>query len=147
MITWLSMAALVVIGLLGWNLYRRLGADRIAQLNERRRPTSRLVSRGEFVDGPRNLPVALALTRSTFFYENSDLQGTLDLKWVREIEYDNELATGAPVKSGRVLRLRAYSQMFEFVIPQDVVQQWHMMLPPRRLASRADTSTAVEVAV
>ena|ERR1700682_1443861 len=129
---WLSIAAVAAVGFLGWNLYRRLGSDRIAALNERRRPTSRLVSRGEFVDGNRHLEVALALTQSTFFYENADMQGSLDLQWVREIEYDTELATGTVPPTGKVLRLRSNSQTFEFVLPNDVLARWHMMLPPRR---------------
>ena len=132
MVASLSIAAVVAVAFLGWSLYRRFGSDRIAELNERRRPTSRIVSRGEFVDGNRHLAVALALTPSTFFYENSDMQASLDLQWVREIEYDTELATGLAVEGGRVLRLRCDSQTFEFVIPNDVVARWHMMLPPRR---------------
>jgi len=129
---WLSIAAVVAVALLGWNLYRRFGADRIAELTERRRGTSRMVSRGELVDGSRHMEVALAVTQSTFFYENADMQGSLELQWVREIEYDTRLATGAAVESGKVLRLRCYSQTFEFVLPDDVVPRWHLMLPPRR---------------
>ena len=132
MSVWLTVLAVVVVALLGWNLYRRFGADRIGELNERRRATSRLVGRGEFVDGNRHLDVALAVTQSTLFYENSDMQASLDLQWVREIEYDTELATGVAVVNGRVLRLRSHSQTFEFVLPHDVVARWHMMLPPRR---------------
>jgi hypothetical protein len=96
-----------------------------------------MVSRGEFVDGNRHLAVALAVTDSTFFYENSDMQASLDLQWVREIEYDTELATGSAVAGGKVLRLRCYSQTFEFVLPDDLVARWHMMMPPRRAAEPA----------
>lgn len=129
---WLSVAALAAVVVLGWNLYRRFGSDRIAELNERRRTSSRMVSRGEFVDGNRHLEVALAVTQSTFFYENADMQASLDLQWVREIEYDTELATGTPITSGRVLRMRSQSRTFEFVLPHDLVARWYMMLPPRR---------------
>jgi hypothetical protein len=133
----LTVAAVVVVAFLGWNLYRRFGVDRIAALNERRRVSSRMVSPGEFVDGNRHLAVALAVTQSTFFYENSDMQASLDLQWVREIEYDTELATGSSVAGGKVLRMRSGSQTFEFVLPNDVVARWHMMLPPRRAAAPA----------
>jgi hypothetical protein len=34
---WLSLVAVVVVGILGWNLYRRFGTDRIQALNEKRR--------------------------------------------------------------------------------------------------------------
>ena len=132
MVTLLTIAAVAVALFLGWTLYRKFGADKIAELIEKRRAGSRLVSRGEFVDGNRHLEVALAVTQDTFFYENSDMQASLDLQWVREVEYDSELATGGEIASGKVLRLRSGSQTFEFVLPADVVDRWHMTLPPRR---------------
>lgn len=137
MMTYLSIAAFIAVAILGWNLYRRLGTDRIAQFNDKRRATSRMVSPAEFVDGDRHLPVALAVTQSMFFYENSDMQASLDLQWVREIEYDTQLATGLAVDGGKVLRLRCFSQVFEFVIANDVVARWHMMMPPRRAIESA----------
>lgn len=133
MMTWVTIAALVAVALLGWNLYRRFGTDRIAAFNEKRRAGSKIVSRGEFVDGNRHLDVALALTQSTLYYENADMEASIDLHWVREVDYDTELATGAAISSGRVLRLRSQSQMFEFVLPQEHVTRWHMLLPPRRV--------------
>lgn len=142
---WLSMIAIGVVALLCWNLYRRFGFDRIAALSEKRRPTSRMVSRGEFVDGSRHMEVALALTRSTFFYENADMQASLELQWVSEVEYDTHLATGLAAAGGKVLRLRCYSQAFEFILPDDVVPRWHLMLPPRRAVERAVTATPLLV--
>ena len=135
--TYLPIAALAVIAILGWFLYRRFGADRIAGLNEKRRASSRMVGRGEFVDGNRHLEVALAVTHTTFFYENADMQGSIDLDYIREIEYDNELATGSVPPSGKVLRLRSKSQTFEFILPADFVARWHMNLPPRRTSGTA----------
>jgi len=132
MVAWLSILAVAVVGYLAWNLYRRFGADHIKALNEERRVSSRLVSRGEFVDGNRHLEVALAVTHTTLFYENADMSASIDLQFVREIEYDTELATGSVPATGKVLRLRSQSQTFEFVIPNDLVARWHMMLPPRR---------------
>ena len=131
----LTIAAVIAVALLGWNLYRRFGADHIAEFNEKRRATSRFVSKGDFVDGNRHQAVALALTQDTFFYENGDMEASIDLQWVREIEYDTELATGMAVASGKVLRLRSRSQTFEFILTNDVVARWHMMLPPRREAA------------
>jgi hypothetical protein len=140
---WISTAAAIAILFLSWNLYRRFGADRIAALSEKRRATSRIVSRGEFFDGNRRLEVALALTSDTFYYENADMEGSLDLQWVREIEYDTSLATGAPSQGRKVLRLRSHSQTFEFLLPEDTVARWHMMLPPRRdTASGAGNAAA-----
>ena len=137
MIALLSLAAGVAVAFLGWNLVRRFGADRIEALMEKRRGTSRLVSRAELVDGNRHLGVALAVTQSTLFYENSAMKASIDLQWVREIEYDTELATGTTPPAGKVLRLRSNSQMFEFVLPSDVMQRWHLMLPPRRAGKAA----------
>ncbi len=142
MMLWLSLVAVFVVGALGWNLYRRLGADRIEALTAKRRATSRMVSRGEFVDGNRHLEVALAVTQSTFFYENSEMQASIDLQWVREIEYDTELSTGTVPATGKVLRLRTHGQTFEFVLPNDVVARWHMMLPPRRAMAPLIDATA-----
>lgn len=138
MIVWLSLAAIVIIGIVGWMLYGRLAAKRIAQLTEKRRASSRLVSPGTFVDGNRRMDVALAVSDSTFFYENSDMEASLPLDHVREIEYDNELATGSAVAKGKVLRLRSGSQAFEFVLPESSVSQWQTTLPPRRASAAED---------
>jgi len=114
------------------NLFRHFRADRIAALNEKRRATSRMVSSGEYLDGNRRVPVALSMTQSTFVYENGDMQSSLELQWVNEVEYDTRLSTGLAVEGVKVLRRRCYSRTYEFVIPNDVVPRWHMMLPPRR---------------
>ncbi|MGZ5473342.1 MAG: hypothetical protein ACXW31_07425 [Thermoanaerobaculia bacterium] len=140
MMTWLWIAAVVAVAVLGWNLYRRFGTDRIAAFNERRRAGSKIVSRGEFVDGNRHLDVALALTQSTLFYENSDMEASIDLQWVREVEYATELATGLAIADGKVLRLRSQSQTFEFVLPREHVTRWHMLLPPRRVREQVLTA-------
>lgn len=132
MMVWVSVAAVVVTAILVWNLYSRFGTDRIKAINEKRRASSRLVGRAEFIDGNRHLDVAIAVTPTTFFYENADMEASIDLQWVREIEYDSELGTGTTPLHGKVLRLRSHSQTFEFVLPDDVVARWHMMLPPRR---------------
>jgi len=132
MLVWMSIAAAGVVVFLCWNLYHRFAASRIDALLEKRRPTSRMVSGGEFVDGSRHMKVALALTSSDLFYENADMQASLDLRWVREVEYDTSLATGQAVAGGKVLRIRCFSQVFEFVLANDVVARWHMMLPPRQ---------------
>jgi hypothetical protein len=137
MMAWLTIAALVVVAVLGWNLYRRFATDRIAAFTERRRATAKIVGRGEFIDGNRHFDVALALTQSTLFYENSDMAASIDLHWVREVEYDTELATGLAVVGGRVLRLRSQSQTFEFVLPTDQVPRWHLLLPPRPVRAAA----------
>ena len=137
MMALLSIAAGVVAALLIWNLVRRFGKDRIGALMEKRRATSRFVSRGELVDGNRHLDVALAVTPSTLFYENANMQASIDLQWVREIEYDTALATGTAPPAGKVLRLRSSSGTLEFVVAADVMPRWHLILPPRRAGKAA----------
>ena len=135
--TLIWIAAALAAGFLGWTLYRRFGPSPLTDLNAGRRGSSRLVSTGEFVDGNRHMAVAIAVTDSTFFYENSEMQASLDLEWVREIEYDTDLATGGPVVSGKVMRLRSASQTFEFVLPNETVAAWQTMLPPSRVTADA----------
>ncbi len=146
MMPWLSLGAVLVAGFLTWTLIRRFRVDRIDAFIEKRRPGSRMVGRGELIDGNRHLEVALAVTPSTFFYENADMKASVDLQWLREIEYDTELATGKTPPNGRVLRLRSNSQTIEFVLPNDTVARWHMMLPPRRSVEKGLVQQAVSAA-
>lgn len=132
MLFWLSVIALGVVGALAAYLYRQGGPSRIDAIARQRGPTSRLVTSGEFVDGSRHLKVALALTDTVLFYEDSDVQAYLDLQWITEIDYDTRLATGHAIEHGKVLRIRCNSQLFEFILPDDVVPAWQAMLPSRR---------------
>jgi hypothetical protein len=148
MLIWLSVAAAVVAGFLCWNLSKRFRADRISALIEKRRATARLVSSGEFVDGNRHMKVALALTDSDLYYENEDMEASLELRWIREIQYDTSLATGKAVAGGEVLRLRCFSQAFEFIVPKEAAARWHALLPPGQPeAASAATELAARVAV
>ncbi len=131
----LALVIVAVIACLGWMLWTRLASDRLQLFNDQRRGSSQLVSRGEFVDGNRHLPVALALTDGAFFYENGDMQASLERQWIHEIEYDDELATGGAVGDATVLRLRCFSQTFEFVLPSGSVLQWKSLLPPHRMSA------------
>ncbi|HEX7190346.1 MAG TPA: hypothetical protein VF381_02135 [Thermoanaerobaculia bacterium] len=145
----LSVVALGVIGTLGWGIYQRIAASRLDAIANKRRATSRIVSSGEFVDGSRHLKVAIALTSTDLFYENADLKAYIDLRLVQEVEYDSCLATGREAVGGKVLRIRCYSQLFEFILPNEVVPKWHLLLPQRRPvdlpAATAPEATAPEV--
>jgi hypothetical protein len=147
MLFWVSVIALGVIATLGWNLYRRVGASRIEAIANKRRATSRTVTSGEFVDGNRHVKVALALTSTDLFYENADMKAYLDLRWVQEVEYDTCLGTGQEVTGGKVLRIRSTSQVFEFVLPNEVVPTWHLMLPARRPVDLPAAIAPVAVAI
>jgi hypothetical protein len=128
------LIAVPVIALLAWMLWKRFASDSLQLFSDRRRGSSRIVSRGEFADGNRRMPVALALTDQAFFYENSDMEASLERQWIQEVEYDDELQTGQSVGEGTVLRLRSPSQTFEFVLPADSAPQWKTFLPPHRMS-------------
>lgn len=129
---WLLIAAAISVGVLFWNLSRRFSARRLHDFNESRRAASRIVSLGEFVDGNRTLAVALALTDLAFYYENTDMQASLDLQWIEEVDYDSALASGRSTEGGQVLRLRCMRQVFEFILRDDVVAAWKGVMPARR---------------
>jgi hypothetical protein len=132
MVPAILIAGVIVLAVLTWTLLKLFSNDRMRQFTDKRRDSSRLVSLGEFVDGNRHLPVSLALSGSTFYYENSSMQASLDLEFIEEIGYENELATGHYVGEARVMRLRSSSQTFEFVLPEGVARQWQEILPARR---------------
>ena len=144
MLFWVLIAAVGLIAVLGWTLYVHVGATRLEAFAARRRPTSRIVSNGEFVDGSRHMKVAMALTSTDLFYENADMEASIDLRWVSEVEYDTCLATGHDVGDGKVLRLRCFSQVFEFILPREAVSRWNVTLPPhRRIESSTEGTTLV----
>lgn len=142
MLTWLSIGGVVVVAVLGWNLARRFAADGVRRFKDGRRASSRLVSSAEFIDGTRHLPVSLALNEVALYYENSDMQASLDLKWIQEVEYENELVTGQHVGHGKVLRLRCFSQVFEFVLPVDMLAKWQAVLPACRPVASSDAAVS-----
>lgn len=110
----------------------------------KRRGSSRLVTRADYVEGAERMPVALALTETSFHYENADLEASFDLDRVDEIEYDDDLATGASLHGGcRVLRLRSHGATFEFVLAtKEDCAKWEAALPPRSYG-RLPTAHAV----
>ena len=57
------------------------------------------------------------------------MQSSLDLDWIQEVEYVDELVTGRRVGHGKVLRLRCFGHVFEFILPAEAVRQWQAVLP------------------
>jgi hypothetical protein len=114
-------------------VYLKLRAkDEIDAALAKRRGSAKLISRGEYVEGAEKIPVALALTDTTFHYENADLEASFDLDRIDEIEYDDDLATGANLHAGcRVLRLRSHGATFEFVLEKSDAAKWEAALPRR----------------
>jgi hypothetical protein len=130
----IALIAVIAIAALIFNLWKRFAADDMARFNATRRGSCRLVGKGELIDGSRHVPVALAIDNSTLFYENGDMSASLDLEYVKEVEYDNELSTGGNVPDGRVMRLRSVSQVFEFILDKATARQWEAILPAVHLA-------------
>ena len=106
--------------------------DLLEEYVKRRSATSRLCSRASFVEGIERIPVALALTDDVIYYENPDLQASLELRNIDEVEYDDETATGKTVV-GKALRLRSHGHTFEFVLDAENARKWQTALPPHRL--------------
>ena len=131
-LTIITVLGVVAVILLLVFLRKRHSSDAVEEMLTRRKSTSKVSSRADYVQGMLRLPVALALTDTQFFYENQDFQGLLDLVRVEEVEYDDELATGKSVENERVLRLRSHGQAFEFVLPRTEADRWSAMLPPHR---------------
>ena len=132
--TVIILVSIVAIAALAYNLWKRFAADDMARFNNGRRGSCRLVGKGELIDGSRHVPVALAIDNSTLFYENVDMSASLDLEYVKEVEYDNELSTGRSILEGKVMRLRSVSQVFEFILDKATAPQWEAILPAVRLA-------------
>ena len=131
-LTMVTIVGLAVLAVLIWFFIRTRSRDLLEEKMARRRSSSRLVSRADLVEGLERIPVALALTNEAIFYENPDLDASLDLKQIEEVEYDNETATGQ-VLDGNALRLRSHGHTFEFVLDPDSTGKWRAMLPARRL--------------
>jgi hypothetical protein len=106
--------------------------DLVDEYVKSRAGSSRVCSRASYVEGGERIPVALALTDDTIYYENPDLQASLDLDRMEEVEYDDETATGQHV-IGRTLRLRSHGHTFEFVLDMETARKWQTALPPHRM--------------
>jgi hypothetical protein len=131
-LTMVTIVGLAVLAVLIWFFIRTRSKDLLEEKMARRRGSSRLVSRADLVEGMQRIPVSLALTNEAIYYENPDLDASLDLSHIEEVEYDNETATGQ-VLDGNALRLRSHGHTFEFVLDPDSTGKWREMLPARRL--------------
>jgi hypothetical protein len=138
----LAVLGLALAALLTRTLVKRFASDHIQRIMDGRRATSRLVTRGEFIDGSRYVPVSLALGALAIYYENQYLQASLDLDWIEEVEYEADLVTGHYAGEGRILRLQCFNEAFEFLIPSDALPRWQTLLPARSLPLSADAPRA-----
>ena len=106
--------------------------DLLDEYVKKRSASSRVCSRADYVEGIERIPVALALTSDTIYYENPDLQASMELRNIDEVEYDDETATGQSV-TGKTLRLRSHGHTFEFILDANSARLWQQALPPHRL--------------
>jgi len=128
----MSVIGVVVLAVLVWIYLRLRSKDHVEQVLAKHRASSRVCSRACLLEGMEQIPVALALTADSLNYENRDLQASIDLSVIEEVEYDDETATGHTV-AGKVLRLRAHNHLFEFTLDLPSAKQWETALPARRI--------------
>jgi hypothetical protein len=122
-----TAVGVVALAVLVWVLMRLRGQDVLGELTAKRRGSSRIVSRAHYLEGMERFPVVIALTADTFYYENADLQASLELAQLDEIEYDDETATGHHV-DGKALRLRSHGHCFEFLLDNATASEWQKVL-------------------
>ena len=126
------LAALVVVYL------KMRQKDLLGAMMEKRRGSAKVVSRAEYIEGMEHIPVAMALTEDTFYYENPDLDASFELNRIDEVEYADDLSTGNNLPANcRVLRLRSHGTTFEFVMEKLDAQKWQTALPSRVLGATA----------
>lgn len=134
----LTVVGVIVLAVLVVAFMKIRQKDLLGAMMEKRRATAKVVSRAEYIEGMEKIPVAMALTENTFYYENPDLDASFDLDRLDEIEYADDLSTGNNLPDGcRVLRLRSHGATFEFVMEKPDAAKWQAALPGRVLGTPA----------
>ena len=128
----MMLAALIATAALMWWYTRLRVNDGMTAIMTRRGATAMLASRAHLIDGANHIPVALSLDPSRVTYENADLDASIDLHQIDEVEYGSDLVTGGIAK-GAVLRLRSHGRAFEFVMDVASAERWSQHLPPHRM--------------
>lgn len=125
------LAAVVVIGLIVW--FRRLREDdRMTVLLAHTPGASMISSRAQLIEGGSHIPVALTLAPTRITYRNEDVDASIDIGQIDEVEYGSDLVTGG-IAGGAVLRLRSHGRAFEFVLDVAAAERWSQRLPPHRV--------------
>jgi len=120
------------IAALAWWYRRSRVNDTFEVILLRHRPTAKVSSRADLVDGRNHIPVALTLEKERIYYENPDLDAMLDIDQIDEVEYGSDLLTGG-IATGAVLRLRAHGRAIEFILDMATARRWSELLPPHRM--------------
>lgn len=126
------VAAVVGLVVLVWGFRIARSRKGFAELIRRRKDTARISSMAELVDGGNHIPVALTLEKTHIFYESNVLQAKLEIARLDEVEYDSEQGTGK-----NILRLRAHSQSFQFILDPSSARDWAVLLPAHRFGDPA----------
>ena len=127
-----TIIGVVVLAVLIWLYFRLRSKDRVEEVLAKHKSSARACSRACLLEGMEQIPVALVLTADTIYYENADLQASIELPMIEEVEYDDETATGHTI-AGKVLRLRAHNHVFEFTLDLPTAKLWEAALPARRI--------------
>lgn len=131
-----SLVGIVVLAVLVFVFVKVRQKDLLGALVEKRRSSSKLVSRADYVEGAELIPVAMALTNDSLYYENMDLEASFELNRIDEVEYSDDLMTGKNHSADtRVLRLRSHGQAFEFLLGKADAPRWESALPTRTLGN------------
>lgn len=126
-----TVIGLVVLAALVVLLLKTIQKDNIDAFVQKRKASSKIATRAEYVEGAQRIPVALSLAQDAIHYENPDLEASFDLNRLDEIEYTDELATGKSVEDHyKVLRLRSHGTAFEFLLERQELPKWEAELPP-----------------
>ena len=133
----ITLVGIVVLAVLVVIFLKVRQKDLIGAMMAKRQPTSKLVSRADYVEGMEKMPVALSLAEDSLYYENPDLEASFELSRIDEVEYSDELATGKMVDDRcEILRLRSHGATFEFVMDKAEAKKWMSALPPRTSDNR-----------
>ena len=127
-------AAVVAAALVWW--YRSLRErGRIASMAKRTAAGAALFSWAQLIDGSKQVSVALSLREGRLKYQNAEVDGSIDVHDIDEIEYVSDLMTGS-MAAGAMLRVRSHGHAFEFALDVATAERWCHSLPPHRLSSR-----------
>lgn len=129
----ITLVGLVVVAALVWFFFRNQASHHLQEIMDRRKASSKVATMADYVEGMEHIPLIVALSESTFFYENRDLQAEIELGRLDEVEFDSELSTGKEIEHGKVLRLRSHGRVFEFILDPASATEWEKRLPPHRM--------------
>lgn len=140
----LTVVGVIVLAVLVVVFLKVRQGDLLGAIMDKRRGSSKIVSRADYVEGAESIPVAVALTNDTFYYENPDLEASFELARIDEVEYADDLMTGKNHSAdSRVLRLRSHGTTFEFLLGKAEAEKWQALLPPRTIGQTDDVARAV----